>query len=565
VTRLQQRMGTAGALLATTLAALLLMWLRGPSCGHDFDFHLLSWVDVSSAWHRGLLAPHWLASANYAAGEPRLVFYPPASWVLGAALGSVVRWTAVPILFTAICLLCAGAAMYRLARCWLSPAAATAAGCLAIANPYMLFVAYERTAYGELLAATLAPLALLHCVQARPRIAPLALVVAGTWLTNAPSGVMLCYALLCMALIRVAMERSWAAPLRLGAGTALGLGLAGFYLLPAAWQQRWVEIRRALGPGLRVEDSFLLGHTGEFYHDQVLHTASWIACIVMAIGVVGVLAWRDARRERGLRQMALLAGVLFLLLLPLSAPLWHHAPRLEYLQFPWRWLMMLGPIATLMLAGALAQRLPRAWLSVAAALLCVLSISVSSRHFYLVCDVEDQVSAQVARIQEGSGESGADEYTPRDADTSEVAQEMPSVRVLTQIDAEIPDSSREADSDANPEWQRDDAAEVPAEIHLRRWAPEHRDIVINSDAAGYAVLRLMDYHGWRVMENGRPMPTRPHRDDGLMTLPVAAGRTHIEITWRTTRDVWVGRAVTLLALCLWIWMLLRERRVRATP
>lgn len=555
-TRPRQVAATAGALLATTLAALVTLLRRGPSCGHDFDFHLLSWVDVAGAWRSGMAAPHWLASANYGAGEPRLVFYPPASWVLGAALGSVAGWTIAPILFTAVCLFLAGVATYRLARGWLSPAAATAAACLSIANPYTLFVAYERTAYGELLAASLVPLALAYAVEARPRIAGLGLVIAGAWLANAPAGVMLCYALLCIALLRLATERSFAAPLRLGAGTALGLGLAGFYLFPAAWQQRWVEIQRALAPGLRVEESFLFGHNGEFYHDQVLHSASWIACALMAICIASLLLWRDARRDPRIRWLALLAGALFLLLLPLSVPLWHHAPRLAYLQFSWRWLMILGPIATLLLTGSLAQRLPRGWLMATTAVLCLLLIAWGSRHFYQACDNEDAVSAQLAELQHGVGLPGADEYTPRLADTAEVEQELPPARVLRERDGELPDSNLQT----NPVWHRDAGAELPAQIDVQQWSGEHRDLMLETPAAGYAVLRLMDYPAWRVERNGAAVPARPHRDDGLMTIPVAAGRSHIEITWQTTPDVWAGRGVTLLALGVWTMVFLRERR-----
>ena len=109
----------AGLLIAgTALLAVGTLVVRGNSCGHDFDFHLLSWMEVARAWNTGLLYPHWVQDANYGAGEPRLIFYPPASWLLGGLLGTISGWHAAPVLFVLLALLGAGISMYLLAREW---------------------------------------------------------------------------------------------------------------------------------------------------------------------------------------------------------------------------------------------------------------------------------------------------------------------------------------------------------------------------------------------------------------------------------------------------------------
>ena len=554
------RAGSIAAVLLTTLAAIAALLAHGPSCGHDFDFHLVSWLEVARGWRSGMLTPHWITSANYGAGEPRLVFYPPASWLLGAGLGRAFGWSAAPALFTALCLLGAGVTMQRLARTWLTPLAATAAACLYIANPYMLFVAYERTAYGELLAAALIPLLLGFSVQARPAIATLAATVAGIWLTNAPAGVMACYALLWIAVLRLIFDRELRATLRLAAGTALGLALAAFYLAPAGYQQRWVEITRAVSSGMRIEDSFLFGHTGEPFHDHVLHAASIIACVLLTAFFLSLLAWREALRQRGLAWFALLAALIVLLLLPISTTLWRHTPHLAYLQFPWRWLLVLAPIAALFAAAAIARGMPPRWMAVCAIVLCGVSIVSCSRIFYQVCDDEDAVPAQVALLRAGTGVEGTDEYTPREDDNAEVDQQLPSVRVLISVNGEEPDSSRQT----NPIWECRAAAERPASVTVRTWQPEQRDVIIDTPAAGYAVLRLMDYPAWLVKRDGIAVASRPRRDDGLLTVPIPAGHSHIEITWQTTGDVWTGRAITLVAVCVWMFLYVRERRSQTT-
>jgi hypothetical protein len=166
--------------LLTSVAAILPLILRGPSCGHDFDFHLLSWIETATDWHHGLVYPHWLVSANYGAGEPRFIFYPPVSWFLGAALGGLASvvggphgWTAAPILLTFVAIFASGCAVYALARDFVSTTTATLAACLFIANPYLLFVAYERAAYAELLSTAFIALMLLFALRPKMAITPL--------------------------------------------------------------------------------------------------------------------------------------------------------------------------------------------------------------------------------------------------------------------------------------------------------------------------------------------------------------------------------------------------------
>src|SRR5439155_3603884 len=53
-------------------------------------------------------------------------------------------------------------------------------------------------------------------------------------------------------------------------GTTLGLGLAAFYILPAAYQRRYVQIAMAIIPSMRIQDNFLFQRIGDPAHDQVL-------------------------------------------------------------------------------------------------------------------------------------------------------------------------------------------------------------------------------------------------------------------------------------------------------
>jgi len=545
---------------AAGIAVLPLAW-RGTSCGHDFDFHLESWMEVLRQWRQGVVYPHWAASANYGAGEPRFVFYPPLSWMLGALLALVMPWIKVPLIFTLIALAAMGASFFRMAREWMPGDNAALASCLYVVNPYVLFVAYERAAYGELLAGAWIPLLVLFALRARPAMLELAMVVAGLWLTNAPAAVMGCYTLMVLVAAAVVAERRWVLAGRAAGGTALGLGLAGFYLVPAVYEQRWVEIQRAIGEGMRVEDSFLFGHTGEAFHDQVLRTASWIAVVLLAATVIAaVLSYRTRRRGALWATLVALAMMITGLLLPFSDVVWRLAPELKFLQFPWRWLLVLSMVVAALVGLALREgaKTRRGNLQRVAAVVVVAACvsGVAWFYFWQPCDDEDNVRAQVATFRDGDFE-GTDEYTASPADNGAIQQDLPRIRVLRAADGNEGNSA----AGTNPEWQASGADLLPSEVQIGRWDVERMSATVRS-GGGFAVLRVMDYPAWRVTVNGAGVDARPRRDDGLMVVPVAAGVSEIAVRYVATRDVWAGRILSLAGAILWLWLAARQRRQR---
>src|SRR5579864_3272169 len=106
------------AIGAAAFAVEIPFFFFGTPSGHDVEFHLYSWLEVLGQWKHGIFYPRWAALAHFAYGEPRFVFYPPASWTLGAGLSAIFPWTVVSDIYIWMALVAAGASMFVLARRW---------------------------------------------------------------------------------------------------------------------------------------------------------------------------------------------------------------------------------------------------------------------------------------------------------------------------------------------------------------------------------------------------------------------------------------------------------------
>ncbi len=572
--------------------AILPLLANGCSCGHDFDFHILSWFEAARQFTHGNLHPHWAYTPAYNAGEPRFVFYPPLSWTLGAVLGLIFPWTWTPILYTWLALTAAGLAAYYLARDFTSSTAALLAATLYTVNPYILFTAYERTAYAELLAAAFIPLLLHAILRKQVTIPRIAIPIALLWLTNAPAAVMACYTLALLTIVRLVttpgaphidsdvwasrdgataparantIDASSQTPLQIAAntiaGTALGLGLAAFYILPAAYERRYVQIAMAILPNMRIQDNFLFHHTGDILHDQVLHTASLLAVILITLTTAALLAARRAtnpgapssRRFLPLRwasrasatasahltqrqmlySITILTLTITLLLTPFTSIIWTHAPELTFLQFPWRLLAILAAVLALTIALALTPIKIKPTTATALTLAIAAALTYPAyRAFHQTCDPEDTVQARLNLFRSNQGTDPTDEYTPTTADNDSLAHADPPYWLSTDPNAKAPANTQPGE----------------APTHLTLHAPTSEDLILD----------LRNYPAWQIALNGTPIATRIQRDDGLIALPIPAGPTTIDITYTQTPDQTIGDIISAISLTLLAFLSLRK-------
>src|SRR6202051_1951434 len=193
-------------------------------------------MDAAAQWREGILFPRWTDGANHGFGEPRFIFYPPISWMFGAALGLVIPWTIVPAVFIVLTQILAGLCAFALGRRLFPQRGALVCTVFYAANPYALLIVYMRSDFAEQLALAFFPLLFLAAAEVldlldsparspRGSIVFLAITFAAVWLTNAPAGVVASYSLVMLFGWTAAKKKSWR-PLLHGGG-AVGVGFGG--------------------------------------------------------------------------------------------------------------------------------------------------------------------------------------------------------------------------------------------------------------------------------------------------------------------------------------------------
>ncbi len=237
-----------------------------------------------------------------------------------------------------------------------------------------------------------------------------------------------------------------------------------------------------------------------------------------------------------LTSLAILTIAIALLLTPITAFIWNHAPELAYLQFPWRLLAILAAILSLTIALALSRvklkPIPTAALAITiAAALTYPAYTV----FHQPCDDEDTVQARESLFHSNQGTDPTDEYTPTTADNDSLAHANPAFWLSTDPDAKAP-------ANATP-------------------GPAPTQLTLNSPTPQTLILNLRDYPTWRITLNQSLITNREQRDDGLIAIPVPAGPSTVSITYARPLDQTIGEVISFLSIAI----LLATFRRRTQP
>jgi hypothetical protein len=415
---------------------------------------------------------------------------------------------------------------------------------------------YIRSDFAEQLACALFPLLLLAALRiaelyddsapSLSSIALFALPFAGAWLSNAPAGVLASYSMALLFVWAALTQRSWRIALRGVAGLALGFGLTGLYLLPAAYEQRWVNIGQALSSGLLPSQNFLFTRIDDPEHTWFNWIASLCALLLILLLAATALASRrfaatgnaTSRVRKTWTALLVMGTAACLLMLRFAAPLWNDLPKLRFVQFPWRWMSIVALLCACFLASTMEKR--RSWLW----FVLVLALSVPLAWFLVTNGWwdTDEMPTQAGAITTGNGFDGTDEYDPLGDDHLDLPLNSPPVRIVS--------------------INKEESLPPGTAIHIVKWTTEEKELRVDARTEGLVVLRLLNYPSWQVEVNGKRIQPERLDDINQMVVPVDSGHSEIRVRFARTPDRTVGIILSVLSVLITLLLLLSSGKRR---
>jgi hypothetical protein len=357
----------------------------------------------------------------------------------------------------------------------------------------------------------------------------------------------------------------------------LGIGLAAIYLVPAAMEQRWVAIQHATGdPGMRIEDNWLFERLANpliWWHDRELLNASLVVVAMIALALVSAF-FLYARRDRQPSEvsqasirlwwipLALIPAIVLMLQFPISLPVWNALPKLRFLQFPWRWLVVVEAPMAIFFAAAIWTMRTR-WRRVTLALcvgLFLVSTAIAGRSFYIPCGKARSLETMLGKYSSGFGIRGTAEYFPPDAKPASLATGLAGSCLVNDPLTPWGAKSEDASSGASTGETNCNQTFLLAPVQ-KQDGEEHFAVSGVTDHSSYLILHLLRYPAWRITVNGQPVTTLPTREDGLIAVPVPGGAVHLSVDWTASNDVVAGRWISIVCVILLagLWGFERKR------
>jgi hypothetical protein len=390
-------------LIFVPLVFCLPLILNGVQMGDSLVFNLAWSRAFNSALYSGDLYPRWLDSLANGAGSPAFFFYAPLPFYILSASNLLCLHCAAPVqlgIGEALLFIASGFSLYVVARLAFAERLPCVVGALLYAlMPYHFLVdLLHRQDIGEITCYIWMPIILYftNCLIfekkntiSRYKIVGLATSYFCLVTSHLPTTVLFSGMLLVYAVVANDRRPILASLGAFFAGTALGIGLSGIYIIPALSLLKYIRTAALLTGYYDYKRWFFFdGITANPIFSRDLSLL--LLASTVSFTILWVLAWGgaidDRRRRQLLAWLVIVIGAWFLMT-PLSAIVWRLLPMLRYIQFPWRVAVVLDLAVSVTAIFAMHdigtdRKWASWWLSGAVTLLFLATIGAGTRHIY---------------------------------------------------------------------------------------------------------------------------------------------------------------------------------------
>jgi hypothetical protein len=531
--------------------------------GHDLGAHATYTYLFDLALRQGQVPVRWTESVRPGHSQPLFSFYQPGFYYLVELVHLAVPRLSTSLKLTVVALWIVGAAFMFVLCLPRGRLPAAMAAIVFAFSPYLLLDVYVRAAYTEFAALALVPglLWAIDRVCRAPSRAAVALVagIAGLMLICHLPTVLIVAPLCAVHACRMALrsEAPGRTLLALAGAAALAAGLAAFYMLPALGELELIQIsaltrdyfdyrRHFVEPGQWLRDAWGFGGSVEGASDEMsfqIGIVQWVVLLASAAGIVhAALRRRVEPRDRDLVEWLGGAAFAMFMMTAVSAAVWAAVPQLSFLQFPWRYLMVVaiacGPLAANLLARVPGERRRAAIFAATLALLVVLSGDQRRPSAYLpmaAMNIDDPKWRSTPQAQAGAFvEAG---YYPTTAPA-------------------VPRGAEEG-----KRWRIEGGHALVTERAVKDHAV---DLRINAELAVDLIITSHMFPRWIATIDGEPAEIRADRDTGYLRVRVPPGRHRVEVRLEDTPLRRAANATTLGSMIVLLGLIAAQvRRNRA--
>lgn len=505
----------------------------------------------------GQFPPRWAPDFTYGYGYPFFNFYYHLPFYLGAIFhflfGLNLVWSLKLVFLLSLPL--SGLTFYFMMRRWFGRLASFTGAIVYLLTPYRAVDVYVRGAVGEMWAFVFIPLvigSLYDCLikKNNKSILLAGLAVAGLMLTHNLTAIIILPSLFVFLLIISLITKTHFSNIfHMVKGYLLGFAISAYYWIPALLEKKYIKsgtpfdpidhfpfIKQLLIPSWGYGASLPGMYDGMSFQIGIVNL---MVMVMMALFFFVLIKRINRNRKTAITLLYLCLGIVLFLMNIRSYFLWQLLPLGDYIQFPWR-LLMLTTLISSVLVGFIDEikkvAIKRGVLLMVILLAVILNVKyfrmekqvLVGDDFYLKRFFANQISTGKTNEVSGQYKNFSEDYLPLTIWNNKKPIEMPRRRV------EISSGVLTFDEISPIKYFISSSSTKPASL----------------------VFNIRYFPGWTGHIDNKQALINPLEPYGNMSIDLPAGNHQVLLELKQTGIQMIGSTISLVVLVLYLVFLL---------